>query len=286
MNKQSKTMLFSVMGNMFVAIVKGISGILGNSYALVADAIESISDVFSSIIVLIGLKYSERPADDNHPYGHGRAEPLITFTVVALLIGSALLIAYESIEKMLEPVVLPHRWTLVILAILIVWKEYCYRKVLRTSKEYNSTSIKADALHHRSDAITSIAAFIGISLSLIGGHLFCRADCIAALFASLLIIYNSYKIFRPALAEIMDEHVHDDLIENIRSVSFSVDGIQGTEKCHVRKVGNKYFVDLHVFVDGHISVIEGHSLSGKLKWYIMNELPNISNVLIHIEPFE
>jgi cation diffusion facilitator family transporter len=281
-----KATYFSIISNASLALIKGLAGIFGNSYALIADAIESTTDIFASILVLFGIKYSNRPADDNHPYGHGRAEPLITFLVVGFLIASAAIIAHESIVNIEKPHNLPKSWTLYILGAIILWKEFSFRLVMKRSVETNSSSLKADAWHHRSDAITSVAAFIGISIALFMGKGYESADDWAALFASGFILYNSYLIFRPALGEIMDEHLYDDLVADIRKVALQVEGIVGTEKCFIRKAGMKYHVDLHAIVDATISVKEGHVLAHNLKDILRQELPELGHVLIHIEPNE
>lgn len=266
-NKETavKTAYFSVFGNLGLAISKGIAGFFGNSFALIADAIESTTDVFSSILVVFGLKYANKPADDNHPYGHGKIEPLITFIIVLFLVVSALFIAYESIRNIQTPHDLPKAWTLIVLAVIIVWKEASFQYVIKKSRETKSSSLKADAWHHRSDAITSVAAFIGISIALLFGKGYETADDWAALFASGFILYNSYLIFRPALGEIMDEHQYEDMIAEIRKIAITVDGVLDTEKCYIRKVGINYFVDLHASVDGNISVRKGHDISHRLK---------------------
>jgi len=279
-----KATYFSLIGNASLAVIKGLAGFFGNSYALIADAIESTTDIFSSFLVLFGIKYSSRPADENHPYGHGRAEPLITFIVVGFLITSATIIAYESILNIGTPHELPKSWTLIVLGLIIVWKEISFQLVMKKSIETNSSSLKADAWHHRSDAITSIAAFIGISIALFLGKGYESADDWAALFASGFILYNSYLIFRPALGEIMDEHLYDDLVEEIRTVSHKVKGVIDTEKCFIRKAGMKYHVDLHAIVDATISVKEGHDISHRLKDTLREEIPQLGHVLIHIEP--
>lgn len=279
-----RTTYFSLIGNTSLALIKGLAGFFGNSYALIADAIESTTDIFSSLLVLFGLKYAKRPADQNHPYGHGKIEPLITFLVVAFLVTSATIIAYESIQNIQTPHKIPKPWTLIVLGCIILWKEISFRIVLKKSKETNSSSLKADAWHHRSDAITSIMAFIGISIALIFGKGYETADDWAALLASTFILYNSYLIFRPALGEIMDEHLYDDLLEEIREKSIKVKGVVGTEKCFIRKAGMKYHVDLHAIVDGEISVKEGHDIAHNLKDCLRNEIPNLGHVLIHIEP--
>lgn len=281
-----KATYFSLIGNTILAIIKGLAGFFGNSYALIADAIESTTDIFSSFLVLFGIKYSNRPADENHPYGHGRAEPLITFLVVGFLITSAVIIAHESIINIQTPHNLPKTWTLFVLGAIIIWKEISFRIVLKRSVESNSSSLKADAWHHRSDAITSVAAFVGISIALFLGKGYESADDWAALFASTFILYNSYLIFRPALGEIMDEHLYDDVVLSIRKVAGTVEGIVTTEKCFIRKSGMKYHVDLHAVVDATISVKSGHDLAHTLKDTLRAEIPELGHVLIHIEPNE
>ena len=284
--KAIRTTWYSMGSNALLAIIKWTAGYFGHSYALIADAIESTTDLFSSILVLIGLKYASRPADKNHPYGHGKAEPLITFLVVGFLITSALIIAHQSIENIRNPHEGPRSFTLIILAAIILWKEISYQLVIRKSRETGSSLLKADAWHHRSDAITSVTAFIGISIALIMGKGYESADDWAALAASAFILYNCYLIFRPALGEIMDEHLYDDLIDQIRTISAEVDGVTGTEKCQVRKVGMRYYIDLHIEVDGDISVRHGHEIAHVLKARLMEELPEVADVLMHVEPHE
>lgn len=279
-----RTTYFSIFGNAILALIKGLTGVFGNSYALIADAIESTTDIFASFLVLLGLKYANRPADENHPYGHGKIEPLITFAIVAFLVISATIIAYESIQNIQTPHETPKSWTLLVLALIIIWKEISFQIVIKKSKQTHSSSLKADAWHHRSDAITSIMAFIGISIAIFFGEGYETADDWAALFASAFILYNSYLIIRPALGEVMDEQLYDDLILEIRKKSVQVTGVLGTEKCFVRKSGMKFHVDLHAIVAGQISVKEGHDIAHKLKDYLRNEIPNLGHVLIHIEP--
>ncbi len=279
-----KATYFSIVGNTCLAIIKGFAGFFGNSYALIADAIESTTDIFSSFLVLFGIKYSNRPADANHPYGHGRVEPLITFLVVGFLITSATIIAYESIANIGTPHELPKPWTLIVLGAIIIWKEYSFRLVMKRGVQTNSSSLKADAWHHRSDAITSVAAFIGISIALFLGKGYESADDWAALFASAFILYNSYLIFRPALGEIMDEHLYEDLEAQIRKIAVSVEGVVTTEKCFIRKSGMKFHIDLHAVVDGTISVKEGHDIAHLLKDTLRENIVELGHVLIHIEP--
>src|SRR6185312_10962986 len=200
----------SIVGNTGLAIIKWLAGYFGNSYALIADAIESTSDIFSSVLVLFGLKYAAMPPDENHPYGHGKAESII---------------AYESIPKIITPHAPPKPYTLIVVGTVMVIKEIFYRIVARKAKQTRSTSLRADSWHHRSDAITSLCVFIGISIAIFGGKGYESADGWAALIAAGIIFYNSYLIFRPALGEIMDEQLYDDVIAEIRQVASTVDGV-------------------------------------------------------------
>ncbi|MDP2041973.1 MAG: cation diffusion facilitator family transporter [Algoriphagus sp.] len=283
-NLAIRTVIFSILGNAVLAGVKFLSGIFGNSFALIADGIESTVDIFSSFLVLLGLKYAERPADENHPYGHGKAEPLITFLVVAFLIISAFTIAWQSIKNIQTPHELPAPWTLIVLGVIIIWKEISYQVVINRSKKLKSSSLKAEAWHHRADAITSIAAFVGISIAIFGGEGYEVADDYAALLACGFILYNCYGIFRPALGEVMDENNFTELTKEIREISLKIEGIEGTEKCFIRKAGMTYHVDLHAHVRGDLTVTEGHNIAHKLKDTLRREIPQLGHVLIHIEP--
>jgi len=280
-----RTVIFSMVSSVFLAAIKFIAGIFGNSFALIADGIESVVDVFSSILVLVGLKYAERPPDENHPYGHGKAEPLITFLVVVFLVMSAATIAWQAIVNIQDPHSLPKPFTLIILGAIIIWKEISFQIVINRSRKLKSSALRAEAWHHRSDAITSVAAFAGISIAIFAGEGFEAADDYAALLAVVFILYNCYKIFRPALGEVMDENIYEDLTEKIRLISVNVKGVKDTEKCFIRKAGMKYHVDLHAIVDGDISVKEGHHISHQLKDRLCEEIPELGNVLIHVEPF-
>lgn len=283
-NKAIQITYVSLFGNIAMALVKWFVGYFGNSYALIADAIESTTDIFASLLLLIALYYSSRPADDNHPYGHGKAEPLITFLVVGFLILSSIIITYQSIQNILTPHQTPKGYTLYVLGVIILIKEGFYRVVVKKSKETHSSALKADAWHHRSDAITSLAAFIGISIAIYMGKGYETADDWAALLAAAFILYNSFLIFRPALGEIMDEHVYEDLVLEIRTAAKHVSGVIDTEKCFIRKTGFHYYVDLHVIVKSTLTVKEGHEISHQLKDYLKLQIPQVANVLIHIEP--
>ena len=273
-----------IFANIFLAMVKGVVGFFGNSFALIADAIESTADVFTSIIVWIGLKSASKPPDEDHPYGHGRAEPLAGIVVALSLFAAAIFIAYESIRLIQTPHKTPAAYTLIVLIGVIVIKEFMFRYVEKIANDIGSTAVKGDAWHHRSDAITSFTAAIGITIALIGGDGYESADDWAALVAAGFIVYNAWYIFEPALNEVMDKAPPQYLVEEVKLLARQVAGVQDVEKCFIRKSGFEFFVDIHVVVDGNLTVKEGHKIGHDVKDYIMKHKPLIYNVLTHIEP--
>jgi cation diffusion facilitator family transporter len=279
-----RTTLIGILANFVLAVIKGLAGLFGNSYALIADAIESASDIFSSLIVWAGLKVASKAPDEDHPYGHGKAEPLAAMVVAILLIGAAILIAIQSVENIMTPHQVPAPFTLLVLGGVILVKEFLFRRVNQTGEEINSTAVKADAWHHRSDAITSLTAFVGITIALLGGEGYESADDWAALIASAIIVFNAFHIFRPAMREIMDAAPSSELLEEIRQVALTVEGVKGLDKSFVRKMGFEYFVDLHVRVEGQLTVKEGHQIAHLVKTAILQSNARIYDVLVHIEP--
>jgi len=264
--------------------VKAIAGVAGNSYALIADAIESTFDVISSLIVLGGLKIATTPRDANHPYGHGKAEPLAALVVAIALLTAAVAIAIESVREIVTPHHAPAPFTLLVLVLVVLTKESLFRFVFRVGVAAQSTAVKTDAWHHRSDAMTSAAAFIGISVALIGGQGYESADDWAALAAAGVICYNAFRLVVPALNEVMDAAPPPDVAEHVRAVAAQVGGVTSLDKCFVRKMGLDYYVDLHVVVDGSITVWEGHEIAHRVKNAIRASNPKIMDVLVHIEP--
>lgn len=279
-----KTTIVGIIVSIILAALKAIAGVLGNSYALIADAIESTSDVFTSIIVLTGLKIAKRPADKTHPYGHGKAEPFAGIIVSSALCIAAIIIIFQSIHEIITPHHSPAPFTLIVLIAVVIIKEMLFRFVIKAGNSLDSVAVKNEAWHHRSDAITSGAVFIGITIALIGGPGYEQADDYAALCASLIIIFNALRLFKPALYEIMDTAPSPEIINKVIETSLSVDGVIAIDKCFARKMGFQYYVDMHVIVDGNITVYTGHEISHSVKNKIINSFPNISDVLIHIEP--
>jgi cation diffusion facilitator family transporter len=275
----------SVVANPLLALGKIVAGVLGNSYALVADGIESSADVFSSLVVWKALRVSTRPADRDHPYGHGKAESIAGLIVAAALIGAAVLIAVQSVKEIVTPHHAPAAFTLVVLVVVVLTKELLFRYVVRAGKALNSTALKSDAWHHRSDAITSVAAFIGISIALLGGQGYEAADDWAALLACAIIAYNGVQLARPALAEIMDAAVERETETRVREVAGAVDGVRLIEKCRIRKSGLGLLMDIHVVVEGSLTVREGHTIAHRVKDALMTttDLP-VHDVVVHVEP--
>lgn len=284
-NQVKRNLIGGLLLNSCLAFIKFIAGILGHSFALIADSIESFADVISSTIILLGFKYATKPPDKDHPYGHGKAEPLITFIIVLFLIGSSFFIIFHAIENFHKPHKIPQIWTLYVLFFIISTKEFFYQYSKRNSKKAESSLLNAEAEHHRSDVFTSLAAFIGISISILMGSDYQFADNIAAIIAGLIILFNAYSILRPALGEIMDEHIYSDFVKEIKASTIEVNGALATDKCFVRKQGMYYLIDLHLVVDGKISVDKGHEIAHRVKKHLKTKYPNIEDVLIHIEPF-
>jgi cation diffusion facilitator family transporter len=268
-----------------LVFLKAIAGHLGHSYALIADATETGADVFSSTLLWIGLRIAMKPADPEHPYGHGKAEPIVSIIISFFLMGAAVWIGWHAIEFVRTPHDMPKRFTLYILLGVIIIKESMFRYVLKIGKQINSNAVKADAYHHRSDAITSVAAFIGIIIALIAGKGYEGADDWAALIASALIFYNAIQLLRPGLAEIMDAAPAGEIVDRVREIAAEVKEVWLIEKCYVRKMGFDYFVDLHIQVDKTLSVAEGHRIAHAVKDKLLESDLSVKDVLIHIEPY-
>ena len=270
--------------NVALTAAKFLGGFLGHSQALIADAVESLADIFSSIVVWRGLVVAETPPDEDHPYGHGKAEPLAAAIVSAMLLLAAAMIAYHSFRGIIHPRVAPSAWTLFILVVVIAVKETLFRFVLHEAEHVESSTVKADAWHHRSDAITSAAAFIGISIAVAGGPGYENADNWAALVAAFVIAFNGWRQLRPAFNELMDRSPDHAIIERIRKVAATIPGVVRVEKCFVRKMGYRFYADMHVEVDPEMTVVRSHEIAHAVKDKVRAEIPAVRDVLVHIEP--
>ena len=278
--------LIAVFVSSMLAIVKVSAGILGHSYALIADGVESLLDITSSLVLLGSLRIAAIPPDDNHPYGHGKAEPLAALVLALVLLTAAAVIAFQATQEILNPDRAPAPVTLVVLVGVVATKEILFRFLRRTGDVIGSRAVTTDAWHHRSDALTSIAAFVGISVALLAGDGYESADDWAALLACGIILFNGVMLLRGALADVMDAAPPADVESGVREVAEAVTGVRLVEKCRVRKSGLSYFVDIHVEVDGEMTVREGHAIAHDVKDALMRRDPAVLDVTVHVEPAE
>ena len=270
--------------NVFLSVTKLVAGIAGHSHALVADACESLTDIFSSIIVWRGVVVAAEPADEDHPYGHGKAEPLAAAVVSGILMFVAGWIAIGALHNLGQPRPSPKAFTLLVLFGVIVIKEGLFRYVAREAASVESSAVRADAWHHRSDAITSIAAAIGISTALIGGENFAWADDAAAMAAAGVIAWNGWRLLRSTFGDLMDTAPDREIRNEIKRLAETVPGVARVEKCFVRKMGWQLYVDMHVEVDPQMTVLRSHEIAHAVKDKIRAAMPAVNDVLVHIEP--
>lgn len=271
--------------NAVLAIIKFFAGLLGHSYALIADAVESTADIFSSLVVWSGLWVAQRDPDERYPFGYGKAESLAAVVVAMMLLGAALAIAIESIREIRTPHHAPAPWTLAVLVGVILVKWMMSRHVHAVGVGLGSTAVQADAWHHLSDALTSAAAFVGISVALLGGPGWESSDDWAALAASMIIATNGVRFLRPAVADLMDRIPAEDIVEQLTRAASSVAEVVAVEKLAVRKSGVSYRVTLHAQADPQMSLEQAHALSGRVKAALMSAHPQVSAVLVHMEPY-
>jgi cation diffusion facilitator family transporter len=270
--------------NAFLTCAKFTAGVLGHSHALIADAVESLADIFSSIIVWRAVVVAAEPADEDHPYGHGKAEPLAAALVSTMLLVAAGWIAVQAFRGIAHPHPAPAPYTLIVLLGVICIKEGLFRFVLREAISVESSAVQTDAWHHRSDMITSLAAAIGISVALLGGKGYESADQVAAIVAAGIIVWNAWRLLRPALNELMDRSPSRELSERIRHLAESVNGVERVEKTLVRKMGYHFYADMHIEVNPQMTVKHSHEIAHEVKDKIRTQIPRVRDVLVHIEP--
>ena len=277
--------LIGVAVNAALAMLKIVAGIFGNSYALIADGLESTSDIVTSLIVWGGLRVAATPADERHPYGYGKAEALAGSVAAIALLAAAVVIAVQSVREIFTPHHLPHWSTLLVLVAVIITKELLARWMGQIGSAENSSSLQADAWHHRSDAITSLAAFVGITIGLIGGPGYEPADDWAALLACLVIGFSGIRLLRVSVREVLDAAPPAVFEQRVRELALQVPGVKAIEKCRIRKSGLRYFIEIHVEVDGNATVHEGHVIGGKVRRALRESPLKIADAFVHIEPW-
>ncbi len=285
-NRGIRSAQAGILTNAALAVVKILTGLLGHSYALIADGVESATDVFSSLVLWRGLSVAARSPDREYPFGYGKAESLSAAVISLLLIGAAIGIALQAVREIITPHHAPAPYTLLVLVLVVAVKEALFRKVFVVGEEVDSPAVKADAWHHRSDAITSAAAMVGIGVALIGGPGWEPADDVAALFASAMILVNGTRLLRPAIQDLMDRAPDQVLLEDVVSVAKTVEGVLATEKVLARRLGGQYRVVLHVEAEPKLSLKEAHELGGRVRSRVAREVPSVMDVLVHMEPHE
>ncbi len=273
-----------MVANFCLACGKLVAGWTGHSHALVADGVESLADLLSSVIVWRGLRIAAEPADRDHPYGHGKAEPMAAALVSLMLIFAAGWIAWTSVVEIMKPHAAPAPYTLAVLLLVVLVKEALFRWVWGQGKALDSSAVRSDAWHHRSDAITSLCAAIGITVALVGGPGYAVADDLAALVAALIIAWNGWRLWRSARDELMDAAPEETLVAEIRAVATAVAGVVGVEKCFARKMGPSQFVDIHIEVAPELTVRRAHEIAHEVKAALRRRRPEIVDVLVHVEP--
>ncbi|MFM1768875.1 MAG: hypothetical protein RJA22_1404 [Verrucomicrobiota bacterium] len=274
----------ALLVNALLAVVKIATGLAGGSWALVADGIESIADIFSSFVVWSALHLASKPPDANHPFGHGKAEPVAAIVVALVLLAAATFIAVEGVQEILRPQGPPAIYTLPVLLGVVVIKEILFRCAARAGRSLASTALMTDAWHHRSDALTSAAAAIGISIALLGGPAYAAADDVAALVACGVIAWNGLRLLRVALNELMDASVSPEVVAAVRTLAGNVPGVVAIDKCRIRKSGLHLALDIHVVVDGDLPVRRGHDIAHQVKDRLLESPHRINDVVVHIEP--
>lgn len=284
-NDSAALVLRGIFLNAVLAAIKLAGGIFGHTYALVADAAESMLDILSSILVWAGFRVAARPPDANHPYGHGKAEPLAGLIVALFVFAMAGWVASHAVDEIRTPHQGPAWWTLLVLAGVIVVKTWFSRRLGVAGEEVGSTTLGIEAMHHWSDAVTSGAAFIGICIALWGGKGWETADDWAALLACVIIAFNGFNMITKALGDVMDAAAPEKFENEVRGIALAVPGVGALDKVRVRKSGLSYLVDIQVRVDGSLSVREGHSIAHAVKDALIASVPHaISDVTVHIEP--
>jgi cation diffusion facilitator family transporter len=283
--ESARLVLRGILLNAVLAVVKISGGIVGHTYALVADGAESLLDILSSLLVWAGFKVAAQPPDEDHPYGHGKAEALAALGVAFFIFGMAGWVGWHAVHEIITPHRGPAWWTLLLLAVVIVVKALYSRRVGAAGERMGSTALGVEALHHWSDAMTSAAAFVGIAIALAGGPGWETADDWAALFACVIIAFNGVGMLNKALGDVMDSAVPRKFENEIRDIALAVPGVGALDKVRTRKSGLSHLVDIQVRVDGGLTVREGHHIAHAVKDALMASVPHaISDVTVHVEP--
>lgn len=281
----TRAALLGLAINLSLGIVKLVGGILGSSFALISDAVNSLGDSLTSLVVLGGLWYAQRPPDEEHPYGHTRAEAVAASNVALLIIISALFVGWEAITRSEIHQQLPPVWTLWIAGGNVVIKLVLYDYKLRVGRRTKSSVIIANAWDHRSDAMCSLAVLIGLGVIRWGGPAYAGVDVVAALVVVVVIVWSGVELFRNSVSELLDPQADAELVQRVRERAMAVSKVRGIDKLWVRKTGVEYLVDIHIEVDGRLTVEEGHRIGHVVKEKLIQEFACLRDVLVHLEPY-
>jgi len=279
-----------IIVNLLLSILKAVGGVLSGSRALLADALHSASDVLSSFVILFGVKIANKPPDEEHPYGHGKAENIASIIVAILLIVVGIEISISSIKVfygIVPPA--PSILALFILLISIGVKEGLYHYKSRLGKKLNSTALIADAWHHRSDSLSSVAALIGVGLSILGEKLhlsyFIYGDAVAGIVVSIIVMKVGYDLIKASATVILEKVLSKEEIQHYKETVFKIDRVKRIDQLFARTHGSYIIIDIKISVDQHITVKEGHDIAREVKDILMDSHVEIEDVLVHINPF-
>lgn len=280
--------VIGIVGNIVLAIVKGFVGIIADSKALVADAVHSASDVIGSIAVFVGLRVAKEPPDDDHPYGHGKAESIAAIIVAVLLFLVGLEIGKSSIEAFFEEIHPPKKIAIIAVVLSIIVKEAMFRYKYKVGKRINSDAVIINAYEHRSDVFSSFAALIGIVGAIIGGHFTIEwlvyLDPVAGIFVSLLVLKMAWNLGGDAIHNTLDHVLHEEDTIPLKETVMKDPDVKRIDELHAREHGHYVIIDLKISVDPHITVEEGHRVGKRVKKRLM-EHENVRNVFVHINPY-
>ncbi len=283
--KARQVLVISLLSNVFLSLLKLIAGFLAKSQAVVADAVHSLSDVLSTVIALIGIKWSNKPADDDHHYGHTRIEAIASKFVAIVLIITALGLMLEAIRSLRNPVMQPPGAAAIVAAVIsIVVKEIMFKYVYRVGKSLNSIALVSDAWHNRSDAFSSIGALSGVLLSRYGGYLW--ADSAAGLIVSILVLKVGFDIYKKSIQQLVDTAPDQKVMQEIRQICLSTEGVVEVDDMKARVVGPYIHLDLQIAVNPDITVKSGHDIAEKVEKNISNKVPNAHEIMVHVNPAE
>ncbi|HVX59368.1 MAG TPA: cation diffusion facilitator family transporter [Pirellulales bacterium] len=271
--------------NLALGVAKLAGGLLSGSFALVSDAVNSLGDAVTSMVVLFAFRVAQRPPDAEHPYGHSRAEAIAAANVALFIVLSALMIGWEAGRRSMAVHPTPPAWTLWLAAVNVAIKEGLYRYKMAVGLRTGSTLMMANAWDHRSDALCSLAVFVGLGLAIWGGPAFHLADEMAALVVAAAIVWSGVRLFRQSASELMDVQANEQFVEQVRRAARSVGGVQGVEKLWLRKSGLEYFADIHIQVSPQITVAAGHEIGHRVKDRLLDEFASLRDVLVHLEPY-